>query len=55
MTKKELQALMPLIGAIRSASFEIKSYCSDYDSDTLLSTANSLDNALKEFRKEAKI
>jgi hypothetical protein len=55
MTKKELQATMVLISAVRSASAEIKSYCRDFDSSTLKSVSEDLDNAVKSFRKEAKL
>ena len=55
MTKKELQALMPLIGAINSAASEIDYYSIDYDCKSLGSTADKLREALAKFRKEAKV
>ena len=55
MTKKELQALMPLIGAINSAASEIDYYSIDYDCKSLGSIADKLREALVKFRKEAKI
>lgn len=55
MTKKELQATMVLLSAVRSASAEIKSYCRDFDSSTLMGVSEELDNAVKTFKKEAKV
>lgn len=55
MTKKELQAVMVLLSSVRSASAEVKSYCRDFDSSTLMSVASDLDEAVKNFRKEAKL
>lgn len=55
MTKKELQATMVLLSAVRSASAEVKSYCRDFDSSTLMSVSEDLDRAVKEFRKGAKL
>lgn len=55
MTKKELQALMPLIGAINSAISDINYYSVDYDCEGLGSTADNLQEALHRFRKEAKL
>lgn len=55
MTKKELQALMPLIGAINSAVSDINYYSIDYDCKDLGSTADNLQEALYKFRKDAKI
>lgn len=55
MTKKELQALMPLIGAINSAASEIDYYSIDYDCKSLDSIADKLRGTLAKFRKEAKI
>ena len=55
MTKKELQALMPLIGAINSAILDINYYSIDYDCEGLGSTADNLQKALRKFRKETKL
>ena len=55
MTKKELQATIVLLSAVRSASAEVKSYCRDFDSRTLNSVVEDLDKAVKNFRKEAKV
>ena len=55
MTKKELQATMVLLSAVRLASTEVKSYCKDFDTRILSSVAEDLDKAVKNFRKEAKI
>lgn len=55
MTKKELQAIMPLIGAINSAISDMNYYSVDYDCEGLGSTADRLQEALKRFRKEAKL
>lgn len=55
MTKKELQALMPLISAINSAISDINYYSVDYDCEGLGSTADNLQKALHTFRKEAKL
>lgn len=55
MTKKELQALMPLIGAINSAVSDMNYYSIDYDCKGLGSTADNLQKALHKFREEAKI
>lgn len=55
MTKKELQAVMILLSAARGAASEIDSYCSDFDSSELKSTAHDLREAVSEFRKTVKI
>lgn len=55
MTKKELQATMVLLSAIRSAASEIDYYSIDYDCKSLGSIADSLREAMKEFRKGAKL
>lgn len=55
MTKKELQALTHLIGAINSAIYEINYYSVDYDCKSLSPTADKLREALAKFRKEAKV
>ena len=55
MTKKELLALTPLIGAIHSAISDINYYSIDYDCEGLGSTADNLQEALHRFRKEAKL
>jgi hypothetical protein len=55
MTKKELQALMPLLGAVRSAASEIDYYSVDYDCKDLGHIADRLREALDKFRKEAKV
>ena len=55
MTKKELQAVVVLLSSVRSASAEVKSYCRDFDSSTLKGVAEDLDEAVKNFRKEAKL
>lgn len=55
MTKKELLALTPLIGAINSAVSDMNYYSVDYDCKGLGSTADRLQEALKKFRKEAKL
>lgn len=55
MTKKELQALMPLLGAINSAASEIDYYSVDYDVKDLGSVADRLREAVAKFRKEAKL
>lgn len=55
MTKKELQALMPLISAVNNAVIDMNYYSIDYDCEGLGSTADNLQKALHEFRKEAKI
>lgn len=55
MTRKELQALMPLLGAINNAISDMNYYSIDYDCEGLGSTADSLQEAVRKFRKEAKI
>lgn len=55
MTKKELLVLTPLIGAINTAISDMNYYSIDYDCEGLGSTADRLQEALKKFRKEAKI
>ena len=55
MTKKELQALMPLISATNSAILDMNYYSIDYDCEGLGSTADNLQEALRRFRKEAKL
>lgn len=55
MTQKERIATVSLMGAARSAASEIESYCRDFDSSTLKSVADNLREAIKEFRKVAKI
>ena len=55
MTKKEIQATMLLISSVRCTISEIESYCRDFDSTILKSTASELKEALAKFRKEAKI
>lgn len=55
MTKKELQAVMILLGAVRGAASEVDSYCSDYDSSELKPVAKDLREAASEFRKTVKI
>lgn len=55
MTKKELQAIMPLLSAIRSAALEIDYYSTDYDCKSLGTVADNLREAVAKFRKEAKI
>lgn len=55
MTKKELQAIMPLLSAIRSAILEIDYYSADYDCTGLKHISDRLREAMATFRKEAKI
>jgi hypothetical protein len=55
MTKKELQAIMPLLATIRSVASEIDYYSVDYDVKDLGHLADKLREAAATFRKEAKI
>ena len=55
MTKKELQAIMPLLSAIRSAVLEIDYYSADYDCTDLKHISDRLKEAITKFRKEAKV
>lgn len=55
MTKKELQAIMPLLSAIRSAVLEIDYYSADYDCTGLKHISDRLKEAITKFRKEAKV
>lgn len=55
MTKKELQAIMPLLSAIRSAVLEIDYYSADYDCTGLKHISDRLREAMETFRKEVKI
>lgn len=55
MTKKELQAVMKLLSKVKFASVEVKSYCEDFDTTTLRGVAKTLDEAVKDFKKEAKL
>lgn len=55
MTKKELLALTPLIGAIHSAISDMNYYSIDYDCKGLGNTADNLQEALYKFKKEAKL
>ena len=55
MTKKELQALMSLLSAIRSAASEIDYYSADYDCKGLKHIGDGLRGAMTKFRKEAKV
>lgn len=55
MTKKELMAIMPLLGVIRSVASEIDYYSVDYDVKDLGHLASKLRKAVATFRKEAKI
>lgn len=55
MTKKELQAIMPLLSAIRSAVLEIDYYSADYDCTGLKHISDGLKEAMATFRKEVKI
>lgn len=55
MTKKELLALTPLIGAVTRAVSDIDYYSVDYDCRELGSVADNLREALYKFKKETKI
>ena len=55
MTKKELQAIMPLLSAIRSAALAIDYYGADYDCTGLKHISDRLREAMETFRKEVKI
>lgn len=55
MTKKELQAIMPLLSAIRSVVLEIDYYSADYDCTGLKHISDRLREAITKFRKEAKV
>lgn len=55
MTKKELQAIMPLLSAIRSAALAIDYYSADYDCTGLKHISDRLREAMEAFRKEVKI
>lgn len=55
MTKKELQAIMPLLSAVRSVASEIDYYSVDYGVKDLGSLADKLREAVATFRKGAKI
>lgn len=55
MTKKELLAVMPLLGVISSVASEIDYYSVDYDVKDLGHLADKLREAVAAFRKEAKI
>lgn len=55
MTKKELQAIMPLLSAVRSAVLEIDYYSADYDCTGLKHISDRLREAMATFRKEVKI
>lgn len=55
MTKKELQAIMPLLSAVRSAALAIDYYGADYDCTGLKHISDRLKEAITKFRKEAKV
>lgn len=55
MTKKELQAIMPLLSAVRSAALAIDYYSADYDCTGLKHISDRLKEAITKFRKEAKV
>ena len=55
MTKQELQAIMPLLSAIRSAALAIDYYSADYDCTGLKHISDRLKEAITKFRKEAKV
>lgn len=55
MTKKELQATMTLLSAVRGAVAELKWYGKDYGAPTVSSAGEALEGAVEKFRKEAKI
>lgn len=55
MTKKELTAIITLLGVIRSVASEIDYYSVDYDVKDLGHLADKLREAVATFRKEAKI
>lgn len=55
MTKKELQAIMPLLSAVRSAASAIDYYGADYDCTGLKHISDRLREAMETFRKEVKI
>ena len=55
MTKKELQAIMPLLSAVRSAASAIDYYSADYDCTGLKHISDRLKEAMATFRKEIKI
>lgn len=55
MTKKELQAIMPLLSAVRSAALAIDYYSADYDCTGLKHISDRLREAMATFRKEVKI
>lgn len=55
MTKKELQAIMPLLSAVRSAALAIDYYSADYDCTGLKHISDRLKEAMATFRKEVKI
>lgn len=55
MTKKELQATMTLLSAVRGTVAELKWYGKDYDTPTISSTGEALEKAVEKFRKETKL
>ena len=55
MTKKELQAIMPLLSAVRSAALAIDYYSADYDCTGLKHISDRLKEAITKFRKDAKV
>lgn len=55
MARKELQAVMSLLGSVRGAVAELKWYGKDYDAPTVSSTGEALEKAVEKFRKEAKL
>lgn len=55
MTKKELQAIMSLLSAIRSGVLAIDYYSADYDCTGLKHISDRLKEAMATFRKEVKI
>lgn len=55
MTKKELQATISLLSAVRSAVLAIDYYGADYDCKGLKHISDRLREAMATFRKEAKI
>lgn len=55
MTKKELQATVAFLGAVRGAVAELKWYGKDYNNSIMASLGESLEKAVTKFKKEAKI
>ena len=55
MTKKELQATISLLSAVRSAVLAIDYYSADYDCTGLKHISDRLKEAITKFRKEAKV